>query len=128
MKNYFTIIVLCIFNINLFGQSVTLTKEKDRDEIKFIGTIKMSDGKDYDKSIKCDFVFNSDTRDGGYGKITNITNDVIKMKVTCIDCDDIKERILIVVVKPRTFSRIIFSPANPNNKANYRTIKCELIR
>jgi len=142
MNKIYIIVLVSCFSINLYSQSVTLTRQNNTEVIEFFGTTKVSpqmaeavsqnikqtnEPNTFQKSIICDFVFDN-TYNGGRGKIWNITDDLIRMEVTCNDCENIKENPLIIEVKPRTFSRIIFERFDVNKNLIIGYIKCELVR
>ena len=76
--------------------------------------------------ICCSYAFGGSF--GGYGgKIFNVSNKTARMRVTCIDGEGLANNVLIIDVKPRTFSRIMFKSSG-ETPAICRKIKCELIR
>ncbi|MDD4351134.1 MAG: hypothetical protein PHP83_03010 [Clostridia bacterium] len=125
MKNFIFIIFLCLPSISLFGQTRILTKQSDTQTIDYNGTI-TANNQTVPKQIQFSYTFHTYNDGDGRGKIVNMTNDLIKVKVTCINCENVKNKTQIIEVKPRTFSRIEFQRLDSNRQITFGEIKCEL--
>ncbi len=64
----------------------------------------------------------------GSGKVFNITNKTAKVKITCIEGYGLKENSLIIDVKPRTFSRIMFRDKDNRASGFCKKLTCELLQ
>lgn len=148
MKKLFICLILATLGCSLNSQSksVVLDSNKDIGHIYLNGTVTVSGdhsvvylGKDgygfrqvdnepftFYSEICCSYAFGGPF--GGYGgKIFNVSNKTARMRVTCIDGEGLANNVLIIDVKPRTFSRIMFKSSG-ETPAICRKIKCELIR
>ena len=70
--------------------------------------------------------YNFDEYRKGRGRILNVSDHMAKVKVTCLEGEGLSEYTIIVDVKPRTLSNIMF-PSGDDTFANCSKIKCELI-
>ena len=148
MKKLFICLILATLGCssNSQSKSVVLDSNKDIGHIYLNGTVTVSGdhsvvylGKDdygfrqvdnepftFYSEICCSYAFGGSF--GGYGgKIFNVSNKTARMRVTCIDGEGLANNVLIIDVKPRTFSRIMFKSSG-EAPAICRKIKCELIR
>lgn len=128
MKKFsFILVALIGFSIiSANAQSVTMTKEKDRTYVMNNGTIHtVSSNDDLSfiqlKNVKwsCNFDF-----EPYRGRIVNMSNRKLTFKVTCIDCNNVKNPIQIIIVEPNTFQRILFA-SKDNYAIKINKIKCE---
>lgn len=61
--------------------------------------------------------------DTGRGRILNVTDKTAQVRVTCIDGYGLANNTLVIDIRPKTFSRILFDGNGVVNK-----IRCELIK
>lgn len=147
MKQYLLILFWSLFSITSYSQSrtVVLDWNTDMEHIYLNGTVTVSGdhsvvylSKDvcqlrqvknapftFYSEICCSYSFQDYSK--GRGKILNVSNKNAKVKVSCIDGEGLAKNVLIIDVKPKTYSHIMFE-SNGETIAICRKIKCELIK
>lgn len=157
MKKYlFIVILICvtIFSSELYAQeTVILSPDNTEVHIYLPGTVTVSgprsgiylagnskDGEfDFRQTEDDPYTFYREinftysfampgTRSVGRGKVFNVTEKTARVRLTCIDGYGLAENPIIIDVKPRTFSRIIFHKYDEDVPAAVNKIKCELIK
>lgn len=146
MKNCLLVLFLSLFSISCYSQSssVVLDRSKEVGRIYLNGTVTVSGetsvvykakddwkfrqvGNDpftFCSEVCCSYAFGEYNK--GRGKIFNVSNKTARMRVSCVDGEGLVNNVLIIDVKPKTFSRIMFE-SNGEATAICREIKCELI-
>lgn len=147
MKKYLLVLFLSLLSISSYSQSksVVLDRNKAEGRICLNGTVTVSGehsvvylAKDdwhfrqvenapftFYSEICCSYAFGEYNK--GKGKIFNVSNKTARMRVTCLDGEGLANNVLIIDVKPKTFSHIMFE-SNGETLAICRKIKCDLIK